>query len=235
MFVHAKVRDATVKISCGNGRQSFRWLGSVVQSRIKQYGVLKNKFEDENYIVTEIRNMDGQLLNPMDLLCEHADSDNLNVVATVVSAFPVDEWEVPEMGDWLKEAHVKSKTGHHWMTEIEAWRDSLKTMKAAQSNYEDKEVNILAHRANPVSSNLIQIGFDFSEADIYSAFDLDWSIMKWDWLQPSELLKNQLGDALKSNYAIICNFFAHYCGVGQGMNAYILLYMHIYIYIYIYL
>jgi hypothetical protein len=216
MIINVTVKDAVVKISCGNGRQSIRWLGAVVQARIKQYGVLKNKFEEDNYIVTEIRNADGQLLNPSDLLCEHTPTDTLNVVATVASSYPVDEWEIPEMGDWLKSAYVKSKIGLHWTSEIEAWRESLKTLKAAQEAGADKETNILVHKAHPPSSNLVQIGFDFSESDINSAFDLDWAVMKWDWLQPSELLKNQLGDALKSNYAMVCNFFTHYCGVGQG-------------------
>jgi len=72
------------------------------------------------------------------------------------------------------------------------------------------------HRAQPQTSNFIQIGFDFTESGIDYAFDLDWSVMKWDWLQPSELLKNQLGDVLKQNYTSLCNLFAHYCGVGQG-------------------
>jgi hypothetical protein len=216
MIINVKVRDATVKISCGNGRQTIRWLGSVVQARIKQYDVLRKNFEEDNYIVTEIRNADGLLLNPADLICEHASSDTLTVIATVVTTFPVDEWEIPEMGDWLKGATIKSKTGQHWFSEIEAWRDSLKSLQAAQNAGEDVETNILVHKAHPPTSSLIQIGFDFSESDINSAFDLDWAVMRWDWLQPTELLRNQLGDALKSNYAAICNVFTHYCGVGQG-------------------
>lgn len=215
MIINVKVKDATVKISCGNGRQSVRWLGSVVQSRIKQYGVLKNRFEDDNYIVTEIRNTDGHLLNPADLLCEHSDSGTLSVTAIVATSFPVDEWEIPELGDWMRNAHVKSTVGMQWVTEIEAWRDSLKTMKQ-KKNTDGHESNILLHRAQPPSSNLVQIGHNFTESDIDSAFDLDWSVMKWDWLQPTELQKNQIGDVLKSNYAVVCNFFAHYCGVGQG-------------------
>lgn len=216
MIIKVKVRDAVINISCGNGRQTFRWLGSVIQSRIKQYGLLKNRFEDENYIVTEIRNRDNQLLNPADLLVEHAEGSNLEVIAIVASSFPVDEWEIPEMGDWLKGAHIKSKIGSQWMSEIEAWRDSLKTMKDATNRGEGHESNVLLHRAQPQTSNFIQIGFDFTESDIDSAFDLDWSVMKWDWLHPSELQKNQLGDVLKQNYASVCNLFAHYCGVGQG-------------------
>ena len=215
MIIKVKVRDAVINISCGNGRQTFRWLGSVIQSRIKQYGLLKNRFEDENYIVTEIRNRDNQLLNPADLLVEHAEGSNLEVIAIVASSFPVDEWEIPEMGDWLKGAHIKSKIGSQWMSEIEAWRDSLKTMKDA-TNRGGHESHVLLHRAQPQTSNFIQIGFDFTESDIDSAFDLDWSVMKWDWLHPSELQKNQLGDVLKQNYASVCNLFAHYCGVGQG-------------------
>ena len=218
MIVNVKVYDANVKISCGNGRQNFKWLASVVQARIKQYGVLKHRFEKDTYIITEIRNTSGQLLNPADLLCEHAPSGNLEVTAVIATSFPVDEWENPEMGDWMRSAFVKSDIGVNWVTEIEAWRDSLTKMKASSKGEGGQDANIMLHRAQPQSSNFIQIGFDFTETDINSAFDLDWSIMKWDWLQPSELLKNQLGDVLKTNYALICNIFAHYCGVGQGMN-----------------
>lgn len=218
MIVNVKVQDSNIKVSCGNGRQTFRWLGSVVQARIKQYGVLRRKYEEDNYIVTEIRNAEGLLLNPADLICEHTASDTLSVIAIVSSSFPVDEWEIPEMGEWLKGATIKSDVGQHWVSEIEAWRESLKSLNAAHNSGEDIETNILVHKAHPPSSNLIQIGFDFSESDINSAFDLDWTVMKWEWLQPSDLLKNQLGDALKSNYAMICNFFTHYCGIGQGLN-----------------
>eukprot|EP01032_Pedospumella_encystans_P030511 gene30511-34441_t len=157
MIIKVKVRDAAINISCGSGRQTFRWLGSVIQSRIKQYGLLKNRFEDENYIVTEIRNRDNQLLNPADLLVEHAEGSNLEVIAIVASSFPVDEWEIPEMGDWLKGAHIKSKIGSQWMSEIEAWRDSLKTMKDAANRGEGHESNVLLHRAQPQTSNFIQI------------------------------------------------------------------------------
>lgn len=218
MIVHVTVRGASIKISCGNGRQTIRWLGSVVQARIEQYGVLRKSYEQDHYIVTEIRNTDGQLLNPADLICEHAASDTLSVTAIVASSFPVDEWEIPEMGEWLKAATIKSKTGQHWVSEIEAWRESLKTFTAAQNAGEDAEKNILVHKAHPPSSSLIQIGFDFSESEINAAFDLDWTIMKWDWLLPSELLKSQLGDVLKSNYAMVCNLFTHYCGTGQGKS-----------------
>ena len=217
MIIKVKVLNSTINISCGNGRQTVRWLGSVVQARIKQYGVLKNRFEDENYIVTEIRNGEGHLLNPADLLFEHAKDGSLEVTAVVTSSFPVDEWEIPELGDWLKSAHVKSKIGSQWMSEIEAWRGSLKAMNNVNSSRgEGQESNVLLHRAQPQTSNLIQIGFNFTDVDINSAFDLDWTIMRWDWLQPSELLKNQLGDVLKRNYSSVCNIFAHYCGIGQG-------------------
>jgi hypothetical protein len=220
MIVTVKVLDETVKVSCGNGRQNFKWLGSVVQSRIKQYGVLKNKFQEDHYIVTEIRNTDGQLLNPLDLLTEHAIGDNLSCTATVVSSFPVDEWENPEMGDWVRIANVKSEIGMNWANEVQAWRESVDKVKKSSSAKADGSTetssNMLLHRALPPNSNLIQIGFDFSQSDINSAFDLDWSVMKWDWLQPTDMQKSLLGDVMKTNYALVCNVFAHYSGVGQG-------------------
>ncbi|KAJ1437193.1 hypothetical protein B484DRAFT_392916, partial [Ochromonadaceae sp. CCMP2298] len=183
MIIEVKVKDQNVSISVGDGKQTFKWLASVVQARIQQYGVLKSRFENDNYIVTEVRNKSGELINPADRLYEHADLGKCSVTAIVATSFPVgmtaftvfitvfitvftpvftvsitiftvftvftvftlsitvfnvfitvftvfitvftvDEWENPQMGEWMKSAVVKSGVGANWHSEIDAWRDS---------------------------------------------------------------------------------------------------------------
>lgn len=211
-IAHSKV----LKISCGDGQQSIKWLASVVQSRIKDNQLFRNNFEEENFLVTEIRNAEGELLNPDDRIFEHVVDNKLGVSATVVSNYPVDEWENPEVGDFIKVANIKSDIGSNWVNEIEAWRNSLQKIKTTNTLglYNN---NVLSPRMRQVesTSTLIKIGHGFSEEDIISAFELDWSSMSWGWLNPTEYQRNVLGDTLKRNYSIFCNIFAHYCGQGQ--------------------
>jgi len=219
MILEIKVKDKVVKISVADGRQTFKWLATVVQARVKQYGVLRSSFEKEDYLVTEIQNSDGEVINPSDRLFEHfvEGTGNPQFTAVVATTFPVDEWDNPHMGDFMRTSLVHSEVGVHWVNEIEAWRDSLHKMDDSHYRGErgQANTNIMLQRAQPASSNLIQIGFDFTSEDIESAFDLDWSTMKWDWFHPSDLLKSQLGDVLKRHYALVCNVFAHFCGIGQ--------------------
>ena len=211
MIVTVKVNESSLKISVGDGKQSFKWLASVIASRIKENKKLRSLYEQESYIVTELRNASDELLNPADYLYEHAGQGGLTVSATLATSFPTDEWENPNMNHWMKASYVHSEVGSHWAEEIDAWRDSLERMK------ETNGTNILVQRALPPQSNLIQInGYSFTEADINSAFDLDWGAMKWNWLSPTDHQKNLIGDVLKSHYTLICNIFAHYCGLGKG-------------------
>jgi hypothetical protein len=34
-------------------------------------------------------------------------------------------------------------------------------------------------------------------------------------IKPSVTLRNLLGDEIKTHYSLVCNIFAHFCGVGQ--------------------
>ncbi len=217
MLVKVNILNSVVEVSCGDGKQSFKWLASVVQSRIKQFKILRNSFENESYIVIEIRNTLGELINPVDCIYEHASSNGLTVSAVTTTTFPVDEWENPEMGDWLQGAHVHSKCGKNWSGEIDSWREKMR--ESSHENGESGVKGLGFRNQHNASSSLIKIGFDFTQDDIASAFDLDWSNMKWTWLGSFATSENQrslLGDALKTRYSVICNIFAHYCGVGQG-------------------
>jgi len=213
--------DQYVNISVGNGQQTIKWLGSVVQARVKQFGLLRTGFENEDYIVTEIRNENDELLNPLDRIFEHANSSTgFTAKATLVNGFPVDNWVNPALNEWMKTAFVKSSIGINFANEMEAWRDSLNTVKELPRDLNNA---VLSPRSRSEKPNLVRIGFDFTEDDITSAFSLDWSAMKWNWLSITEHQMNLLGDCLKSHYSLVCNIFAHYAGYGQGIfNIFIL-------------
>ena len=219
MRVRVNVREHQLDINCGSGSQSFQWLASVVQSRLKQYHILRKSLETDDFIVTEIRNVEGELVNPKDKLYEHSGPSGLVVSATIATSFPVDDWENPNMNDWMQVAHIHSSTGEKWSSEIEAWRVSLDQIKKSAGGVGDAaqfNATLLAQRVIPQTARLIKIGFDFTEADVELAFNLDWQGMSWRWLQPNDFVKSKIGDVLKSNYSLICNIFAHYAGVGKG-------------------
>lgn len=217
MIVKVKLFDTSFDVSVGNGHQTFKWLASVIQGRINSNKMLLKKIGNASYIVTEIRNTFDELLNPADMIFEHSGPNGLVVTAITSTSYPVDEWENPDPGDWMKGAYVQSKAGKHWTIEIDAWRESLKQLKAAHNGEDVDYDKLLTQRFEPQSTTtFIKIGFDFSESDITSAFNLDWNNMKWSWLKLSESERNATGDTLKKSYAMICNVFAHYCGIGQG-------------------
>lgn len=218
MKVRVLVRNEQIDISCGDGRQSFQWLAAAIQGRLKHFNVLRKGLETDQYIVTEIRNTSGELINPKDKLYEHAGPSGLIVRATVEVTFPVDSWENPVMNEWMEAAYTHSQSGHHWAHEIEVWRDNLAELKAAAPKGADVDYNtlLLAKKVLPAASQLIKIGFDFTAADVETAFNLDWRGMDWSWIPLGEIEKSKLGDILKSSYSLICNIFAHYAGIGKG-------------------
>jgi hypothetical protein len=228
-IVRILVKGHTIDVSCGKGEQSFQWLASVVEGRLKMFNVLRKSLDEEAFIVTEIRNQAGELLNPRDKIYEHVGPSGLTVHATVETKFPVDDWENPKLNPWMQAAHIHSLTGQQWATEIEGWRinlDELKQQTAMKStenansssltSRERLNSNLLAQKIIPTSSSLVKIGFDFTEADVEMAFNLDWQAISLRWIPNfSDLLRSKLGVYLKREYSIICNIFAHYAGVGK--------------------
>lgn len=99
MLVRVAGSNDSIEINCGNGRQTFKWLAAVLQGRLKYYHVLRKSMTTDSFIVTEIRNMSGELINPADQLYEHYSGNNINdraigleVIVTVASVYPVDDW-----------------------------------------------------------------------------------------------------------------------------------------------
>eukprot|EP01038_Epipyxis_sp_PR26KG_P005050 gene5050-7047_t len=215
--VDAEGVSTTLVVSCGDGRQTIKWLASVIHSRIKQYNIFQNSktsIDENNFIITGISNSQNELINPLDSIFEHADKDNnLSVIASVSSSYPVDNWENPVLNDWMKISYLHSDTNKHYLNELELWRDALMnnisnpTKSPRSPRFEKKE-----------ESTLVQIGYNFSENDVNTAFELDWSNMKWNSdniIMTNSFIRSSLGDYLKSNYSLICNIFAHYCGTGE--------------------
>lgn len=206
VVVTVKLREVTISIPCGSGKQNFRWLASTIQTRMKENEKLRKNYDIDNCIVTELRNHLGELLNPKDLIEEHSGPSGMNVNAVISAKFPLDEWENPEIGPWMKGAYLKSAHGQYWNSELEAWRINVK--------------NSLDQSSDPMlsrGSSFVQVGYDFSKEDIRMAFDLDTKNMKWISLKQygdAQIIK--VIDVLELHYALICNIFAHYCGMGRG-------------------
>lgn len=213
MFIKVQVLSHTLDISCGDGKQKFKWLASVVQSRIRDSGILRSNFEKGDYIVTEIRNQFNELINPNDLIFEHVGPSGLLVKAVVSTTYPVDEWENPEVNDWIRAAYIKSKVGLNWATELGAWRESIRKLKVAEGKENSAGIEL---NKTMSAATLVHVGNNFSPAELESAFDLDWGGMKWAWSSFTDQQKTQLGETLKDNYQLLCNIFSHYCGIGQS-------------------
>lgn len=220
MKVKVLVRGLELEISCGDGKQTFQWLVAAIQGRLRTFQTLRTVLDSDHYIVSEIRNLNDELINPRDKLYEHAGVSGLTVKATIDTTLSVDEWENPVMNEWQQAAYLHSAVGQHWSKEIEIWRINLAKLKdstpATKGSEVDFNTSLLAQRVMPQTSQLIKIGFDFSQEDLESAFHLDWKVMFWEWIPLGELQKSRVGDILKSNYSLVCNIFAHYAGTGKG-------------------
>eukprot|EP01039_Chlorochromonas_danica_P003312 gene3312-3633_t len=219
MRVKVLVRGHELEISCGDGKQTFQWLVAAIQGRLRTFQTLRGVLDSDHHVVSEIRNLNDELINPRDKLYEHASTSGLTVKATIDTLLSVDEWENPVMNDWQQAAYLHSAVGQHWSKEIEIWRTNLAKLKdstpAAKGSEVDFNTSLLAQRVMPQTSQLIKIGFDFSQEDLESAFHLDWKVVYWEWIPLGELQKSRVGDILKSNYSLICNIFAHYAGTGK--------------------
>lgn len=210
VVVFVTVNEVTLSpINVGSGKQSFKWLASVIQARLKEDSTLRSTYDKDGCIVNAMKNMKGELINPMDLILEHADEDkSVDIIAEICSDFPSDEWGNPVLGDWYFSAFVKSKDGFKWGSEIDAWR-----IKSSGDGDGDGG----SERSSALGSSLVQIGETYSDIDIEAVFNLDWNQMHWDWLNftLSEQQTTALKKSLKRSYSTICNLFAHYCGYGQ--------------------
>lgn len=213
MIVTVNISDKSFSVSVDEGRQTFKWLAGVIASRAKASQILRQDYEDDAFIVSGIKNVNGELIDPVDMIMEHSVGDSVVVTADIMSSFESDEWGNPIRGDWMTAGYVRSDSGKIWTDEMTAWRERLEKPSIAPVG-SDVEVPIFSPR---IKSSLVQIGEEFSLAEVESAFSLDAQLMSWTWAErmPPATLQS-ITDILRDNYALICNIFLHYCGVGKG-------------------
>jgi len=203
IVVDVRLGGEVIKMTVGDGIQTFKWLAGAVQLRRGTKNAVR---------ITGFRNLDGELFNPIDKIFEHSIQEQLIVDADFEYALPIDDYGDPVASEWMQAAYVNSNHGVQWHDEASAWRSKLNDAILTEMEGEGKDVS------------LIQIG-DFSEADIESAFNLDWSKIRIPYHSHSGFVAsnetaddiNRIRNNLRKYYFILSNIFIFYAGYGQGM------------------
>lgn len=214
MKVNVLVDNTEITVNVQEGNQSFKWLAQIVESRLQALRRTK-------VIVNGIYNELEELIDPRQLICEHATwlNDNWTVKAKILSEFPSDEWGNPIYDEWTACAYLTKDHTFKWALEMDSWRSQLNEMDECGQALPSAEMK-------SKSSSMIQIG---GNPDISTSFELDWSIMKWDFLSHYEVVEGysegktaavnecieSLKKVLESRYEIIIRLFIHYCGAGE--------------------
>jgi hypothetical protein len=245
-----------IKVQVGEGRQTFKWLATVVQTRLKEQQLLRRHMVSDTVLVKAIKNAAGELINPNDYVCEHKIPDALGVTVycEIMDVFESDACGFPVYDDFLQAAYMVSDASSKWALESQIWRESERARvvrdKEAALYDDDVEGNDVHARlamrrrkvaqlrskngaggftddmdgdvgddpvlGGSVGSTLVQIGSDFTPAEIEAAFALDWGNMSFSWYKGmTELNKIALYDTLKEHYDVVCTLFVHYCGMGR--------------------
>ena len=209
--VKVNVANKELIIKVGDGRQNFKWLAQTLQSRIKEFNILRDEYQDEGIIITCLKNIKGELINPIDCIYEHVNIDNendiiiLNINAEIATKYEADQWGFPIINDWQSNAYVRTQHGITWNNEMTAFRDNF------QNGNNSNEYQSAAY------SNLVQIGEALSESELSMAYELDWNQMKFTWLEDilTEGQRVLLHDVLQNHYYILYNLFLQYCGIAK--------------------
>jgi len=203
-IVIVEANGEEVQVSVSKGDQSFKWLALTLQSRLREnQKSVRGAKTDAGCLVTGLLNNDGDLIDPRDLIAEHAIwVDNIwRCKAQTACVFPSDEWGNPIYNDWVAAAYLTRESNFRWTLEMDSWRNRLDAGQAIQD------------QGQKGSSSLIQIG---EAPDIDTAFELDWSNMHWKWLLLlTEVQKAALRAALNERYELMLAIFRHYCGGGE--------------------
>lgn len=210
LTVAVSLGGRNVDIKVGDGKQTFKWLSGVVASRAKAFKIVQDEYDD-GFLVTGIRNSSGDLIDPMDCICEHTEGDCLQVSADLTTTFDSDEWGNPIRNPWLTAAHTRSDLGKKWTDEMNALRERL----SKKSMEDELDYDTGGPQSPRLRSNIIQIGEEFSTSDIKTTFALDFKQMTWTWAEELLGMMPSMGETIQSNYSTICNIFLHYCGAGE--------------------
>ena len=105
--VKVLVNGSSFDVSVQEGKQTIRWLGVVIQNRLKSS---KNAFDKraESCLVTGLYTTGGDLLDPNQKIQDYAHWDNMSwtIEAKTCEKFPADEWGNPSYEDWTAAAYL---------------------------------------------------------------------------------------------------------------------------------
>jgi hypothetical protein len=87
MIVLAKIGGLECKLSVGEGNQSIKWLGGAILSYVTELN-LASAAGLEGAVVTAMKNLRGDLMNPNDRISDHVEDDGcVRVIAEVFDRF----------------------------------------------------------------------------------------------------------------------------------------------------
>ena len=208
--VKVRVKERVLDVSVGEGSQTFKWLASVVQERIKSLIAMRLMLADAALVVG-FRDVNGDDIHPLDEIRQYISEEGqgVEVIADVAESLHSDEYGNPVLTEWSKAAYLVSPNARKWSNELDNWRERLANANEGKEGRESR------------SSNLVFIG-ELSAEDIESAFELDWQHITWGWLgmDVKDNTHKDIKDIIKRNYRLICNIFSHYCGEGEGVFIY---------------
>jgi hypothetical protein len=205
MKVIVDVLGREVGVEVGEGKQHFKWLAQVISAKIKLFKILRSTYEDEKHLVVALRNRNGQLLDPHGIISDTIE-DGAFIKAEVSDEISSDTYGNPTVPQWLQDAYVQSSAGVQFARGREAWDRNPSRMRTAT--------------AQDTGSDALVFAGELTDADIFSAIELDWPIIDWSWVStehPTEEFLYSMKDCLKMHYAVICHLFTAYAGVGLGM------------------
>eukprot|EP01006_Ploeotia_vitrea_P002846 TRINITY_DN1091_c0_g1_i1.p1 TRINITY_DN1091_c0_g1~~TRINITY_DN1091_c0_g1_i1.p1 ORF type:complete len:541 (+),score=-13.90 TRINITY_DN1091_c0_g1_i1:192-1814(+) len=197
IVVDVKIDDTILKISVGEGTQSFKWLAQAVMLR---------RGKKEANVISGFRNQNGELISPLDKIFEHSYKHQIKVTAECIPSIDIDEYGDPILSEWMQAAYIKSESSMQYFDELTAWRSKLN-----QTVTNEMENN---NQTDAVS--LVQIG-ELTEKDLDSAFSLDWSQMK---LNNLSINTDNLKQLIRQIYHELSNIFIYYAGYGHVGHRY---------------
>jgi hypothetical protein len=187
-----------VEMSLGDGRQTFRWLAKALEARLSVFKTLRDSNSADKCVICAFKNASGELLNPFDMIFEHAEdgAEKVEVWAESQSKIEIDGNGDPVYPEWLSAAFVMSDEGRKWQSSISHFREN-------------------GHNAE-ASSNMVQVGQVTDGQGAISAFNVDVSNLDFARLgMDKNMLMKVLAESLRPSYAAICGLFAHFSGSAE--------------------
>lgn len=174
--IEVSISDSEEKMSfkVKEGKQTFKWLAQVVQSRLTTPSSTRIITAEETNckLVSAIQTTDNELINPRDCIADHADKDGLcKCVATVVTSFPSDVWGNPVYGDWTTAAYLRSELGMQWAADMTKWRERLEAGLIDSSGRlaDTSALVVVTSQAEPKGAGGAHLSGDKGESKGYEA------------------------------------------------------------------